>query len=173
MKFNRSPRSQREAPWRVQMPRESEEAYLKYATRIRREQLRRQGASQRRQVPRADRSAEPSYSKMPAKAPRPEGCLRALRFAKRSSSAMVESETSFFWPVRRSFTSTLPSARPRLPMTTCSGQPIRSASANFTPARSLRSSMTTSKPKSAISLASFSAAGCTSSSPTVSGIMHT
>ena len=40
-----------------------------------------------------------------------------------------------------------PSFTPRLPTTTCTGQPIRSASANLTPARSSRSSMTTSRPR--------------------------
>ena len=45
-----------------------------------------------------------------------------------------------------------PSARPFLPTTTWNGQPMRSASLNFTPARSSRSSMTVSTPAAASSL---------------------
>src|ERR1035437_8876236 len=43
-------------------------------------------------------------------------------------------------PPARFFTSTLPSVRPRGPISTCQGMPIRSAVANFPPARSSRSS---------------------------------
>ena len=49
-------------------------------------------------------------------------------------------------PVARTLSSTTPSASPFLPTTTWNGQPMRSASLNFTPARSSRSSMTTSMP---------------------------
>ena len=47
----------------------------------------------------------------------------------------------------RCLSSTTPSATPRFPTTTWYGQPMRSASANFTPARSSRSSRTTSTPR--------------------------
>ena len=43
-------------------------------------------------------------------------------------------------PSARFFSSTLPSARPAGPTSTCQGMPIRSAVANFPPARSSRSS---------------------------------
>ena len=52
-------------------------------------------------------------------------------------------------PVARSVSSTTPSARPRLPTVTRSGMPVSSASRNFTPARSARSSMMTSTPAAA------------------------
>ena len=52
------------------------------------------------------------------------------------------------FPDARTLRSTSPRSRPRLPTTTCTGYPIRSASANFTPARSPRSSSTTSTPRS-------------------------
>ena len=49
-------------------------------------------------------------------------------------------------PVARSVSSTVPSASPRLPTVTRYGMPVSSASRNFTPARSARSSMITSNP---------------------------
>ena len=50
-------------------------------------------------------------------------------------------------PVARSRTSTAPSSRLFLPAVTRTGQPIRSASANFSPARRSRSSRSTSLPR--------------------------
>ena len=50
------------------------------------------------------------------------------------------SEISSRSPVARHLSSTLPLSRPRGPTITCQGRPIRSMSANFTPARSERSS---------------------------------
>ena len=50
------------------------------------------------------------------------------------------SEISSRSPVARHLSSTLPLSRPRGPTITCQGRPIRSMSANFTPARSGRSS---------------------------------
>ena len=55
----------------------------------------------------------------------------------RTTSSIFILRTSV--PLRR-FTSTTPSARPFLPTAIRNGSPIRSASLNFTPARSSRSS---------------------------------
>ncbi len=49
-------------------------------------------------------------------------------------------------PPARFLTSTLPSARPFGPISTCQGRPIRSAVANLLPARSSRSSYSASTP---------------------------
>src|SRR6185436_12490367 len=53
-------------------------------------------------------------------------------------------------PVLRFLSSTMPLATPLGPTITCQGRPIRSMSANFTPARSSRSSHSTSQPCSLI-----------------------
>ena len=52
----------------------------------------------------------------------------------------ASSGSSIRSPVARRFSSTVPAAAPRGPTMSCHGCPIRSASANFTPARSSRSS---------------------------------
>src|SRR3954452_18668999 len=60
-------------------------------------------------------------------------------------------------PVARFLTSTLPSSRLFFPAVTRIGQPIRSASANFSPARMSRSSRSTSSPAAASASAACSA----------------
>src|SRR5919106_3522531 len=65
-------------------------------------------------------------------------------------------------------TSTAPSSNVFFPTITRSGQPTRSASANFSPGRSSRSSRRTSNPASPSASATFSASASTSSEPPVS-----
>jgi len=72
--------------------------------------------------------------------------LSASRSAHPAEAATSSGATFRVSPVARSVSSTVPSASPRLPTVTRYGIPVSSASRNFTPARSARSSMITSNP---------------------------
>jgi tellurite resistance protein TerC len=73
-------------------------------------------------------------------------CPRAAARASRTCGTASPVATLVVSPVARCVISTTPSARPRLPTVTRTGIPVSSASRNFTPARSARSSMITSIP---------------------------
>ena len=66
--------------------------------------------------------------------------LGALDFARRCGAITVGVTSNPRSPLARRFSSTVPALRPRGPMVSCHGRPIRSMSANFAPARSSRSS---------------------------------
>src|SRR5215211_6182593 len=92
---------------------------------------------------------------------RPEGLLAVLAPARHYDPTPASSSmgTRLSPPFAR--TSTVPSSRVFLPTTTRSGAPIRSASANFSPARRWRSSRSTARPPT--SSASAVRADCSSS----------
>src|SRR5262249_25444744 len=69
----------------------------------------------------------------------------------------------------RGFTSTQPRARARGPTVTRTGSPIRSASLNFTPGRSSRSSSSVSTPEASSASARLSAVSRRDVSPTFTG----
>ena len=85
---------------------------------------------------------------------RPERLLAEAASARHQRSSTLTRRSS---PVARSRTSTAPSSRLFLPAVTRTGQPIRSASANFSPARWSRSSSRTLRPRASIAAAARSA----------------
>src|SRR5205814_1605170 len=81
----------------------------------------------------------------PPELPRgPAGPHGAVSRRRTAASAASESGPCERSPEARSFRSTVPAETPRFPTTTWTGNPIRSASANFTPAEASRSSRTVS-----------------------------
>src|SRR5205809_1027466 len=78
---------------------------------------------------------------------RQEGYLRVSRACRaRMASTTASLPTRLSWRVLRERTSTMPSFTKALPTVTRTGMPRRSASLNFTPGRSSRSSSMASKP---------------------------
>src|SRR6266536_520962 len=85
---------------------------------------------------------------------RPERLIAEAALARHYRSSTLTRRSS---PVARSRMSTAPASRLFLPAGTRTGQPIRSASANFSPARWSRSSRRTTRPRASIAAAARSA----------------
>src|SRR6188508_3446801 len=104
---------------------------------------------------------------------RAERVARVCPFLRRHQSSMVQSitdapDTRVSWVSNRRRTSTEPSSSDFFPTVTRSGQPSRSASANFSPGRASRSSRSTLRPEPERSSATPAAMVATSLDPPAS-----